>query len=262
MKYAVKQEYTDEQLIQRVTDVMEIRNVMGKHVYYHAKGLHERELKEIWVQKPENQATASFGQNWGYNVGMARIDAYYGKGSVENFRKDLEELATYDPSVEVSPENLGIGSLVIHALTAPYIEVAGDGKTAQGLWYSPGAVGGVHPGRADGMMMYEKYGVDFIKEDGAWKIWHLFIGTDFATPAGQDLKGDTILEQERKIAAGEMEKPKGPPIPDDPNFIPMDAYSLRYNYSFYPHLPEPYYSFDECVSNGPEGNPNYKKEVK
>ena len=42
MKYAVKQEYTDEQLIQRVTDVMEIRNVMGKHVYYHAKGLHQR----------------------------------------------------------------------------------------------------------------------------------------------------------------------------------------------------------------------------
>lgn len=47
---------------------------------------------------------------------------------------------------------------------------------------------------------------------------------------------------------------------DDPAFIPMDAYSLKYNYSFYPPLPEPYYSFDECVSNGPEGNPNYKKE--
>lgn len=34
---------------------MEIRNVMGRHAYYHAKGLHEKELKEIWVQKPENQ---------------------------------------------------------------------------------------------------------------------------------------------------------------------------------------------------------------
>ena len=100
-----------------------------------------------------------------------------------------------------------------------------------------------------------------MKEDGQWKIWHLFIGTDFAVPAGQDLKGDTILEQERKIAAGEMEKPKNPMADcKDPNFIPMDAYSLKYNYSFYPAIPEPYYSFDECVSNGPEGNPNYKKE--
>lgn len=176
----MKKEFTDEELIQRVTDVMEIRNVMGRHAYYHAKGLHEKELKEIWVQKPENQKTASFGQNWGYNVGMERIDAYYGKGSVENYQKDLEALHAADPSVEVSKENLGIGSLVIHMLTAPYIEVAADGKTAQGLWYSPGAVGGVHPDHSDGLMMYEKYGVDFMKEDGEWKIWHLFIGTDFA----------------------------------------------------------------------------------
>ncbi len=261
MKYAVKKEFTDEELIQRVTDVMEIRNVMGRHAYYHAKGLHEKELKEIWVQKPENQKTASFGQNWGYNVGMERIDAYYGKGSVENYQKDLEALHAADPSVEVNKENLGIGSLVIHMLTAPYIEVAGDGKTAQGLWYSPGAVGGVHPDHSDGLMMYEKYGVDFVKEDGEWKIWHLFVGTDFAVPAGQDLKGDTPLEIERKIAAGEMEKPKSPMADcKDPNFIPMEAYSLKYNYSFYPPLPEPYYSFEECVSNGPEGNPNYKKE--
>ena len=55
MKYAVKHEYTDEELIQRVTDVMEIRNVMGRHAYYHAKNMHQKELKEIWVQKPETR---------------------------------------------------------------------------------------------------------------------------------------------------------------------------------------------------------------
>jgi len=261
MEYAIKKEYTDEELIQRVTDVLAIRNVMGRHAYYHAKGLHQRELKECWVQKPENQATASFGQNWGYNVGMKRIDAYYGKGSVDNFTKDLKELAAADPSVKVCPENLGIGNLVIHMLTAPYVEVAGDGKTAQGLWYTPGAVGGVHPDRVDGMLMYEKYGVDFVKEDGEWKIWHLFIGTEFCAKPGESLSGDTPMEQERKAAAGEgPDKPMGPPPIDDPDFIPMNAYSLKYNYSFYPPLPEPYYTFSECTSNGPEGNPNYKKE--
>lgn len=262
MQYAVKHSFTDEELIQRVTDVMEIRNLMGRHVYYHARGMHEQELRELWVQKPENQATASFGQNQGYHVGMESIDAYYGRGSVENFQKDLEALAAADPTVAVTPENRGIGSLAVHMLTAPYIEVAGDGQTAQGLWYSPGAVGGAHPDHDDGLMIYEKYGVDFMREDGEWKIWHLFVGTDFAVPAGQDLKGDTILETERKIAAGEID----PPAPqtmvqsDDPGFLPMDAYSLKYNYSFYPPLPEPYYSFDECTSNGPEGNPNYHKE--
>lgn len=264
MNYTIKKEFTDKELMQRVTDVLEIRNLMGRHAYYHSKGLHVRELEECWVQKPENQATASFGQNWGYNVGMKRIDAYYGQGSVENFKRDLEALAAADPTVEVKPENYGMGSLVIHALTAPYIEVAADGKTAQGLWYTPGAVGGTHPdGSSSGMLMYEKYGVDFIREDGEWKIWHLFVGTDFAVNAGEDLKGDTILEQERKVAAGEAQAMPHPMAQcDDPDFIPMDAYSLKYNYSFYPPLPEPHYSFDECVSNGPEGNPNYKKEGK
>ena len=264
MEYAVKKQFTDEELIQRVTDTMEIRNVMGRHAYYHSKGMHEQELKEIWVQKPENQATASFGQNFGYNVGMERIDAYYGKGSVDNFKKDLEAIAAADPSVEIKPENVGIGALSIHMLTVPYIEVAADGKTAQGLWYSPGAVGAVHPDRSDGLLMYEKYGVDFIKEDGEWKIWHLFVATDFQLPAGEKYEPDTPLEIERKIAAGEMEAQGTKSLMkldlDDPAFIPMDAYSLKYNYSFYPPLPKPYYSFDECVSNGPEGNPNYKKE--
>ena len=259
MEYAVKHEYTDEQLIQRVSDVLEIRNVMGKHVYYHAKGMHQQELKEIWVQKPENQKTASFGQNWGYNVGMERIDAYYGKGSVETFQKDLEALAAVDPTVEVKPENLGMACLAIHPLFAPYVEVAGDGQTAQGLWYTMGAVGGAHPEGSNGMLMYEKYGVDFVKEDGEWKIWHLFIGTEFSAKPGESLSGDTPMEIERKLAAGEIQPMPRPQI-DDPAFIPMDAYSLKYNYSFYPPLPEPYYTFSECVSNGPEGNPNYKKE--
>jgi len=40
----------------------------------------------------------------------------------------------------------------------------------------------------------------------------------------------------------------------------MDAYSLKFNYSSYPAIPLPYWTFNETVSNGPEGNPNYKKE--
>ena len=239
MKYAVKKEFTDEELIQRVTDVMEIRNVMGRHAYYHAKGLHERELKEIWVQKPENQKTASFGQNWGYNVGMERIDAYYGKGSVENYQKDLEALHAADPSVEVNKENLGIGSLVIHMLTAPYIEVAADGKTAQGLWYSPGAVGGVYPDHSDGLMMYEKYGVDFMKEDGEWKIWHFFVGTDFSWQAGQPYS----------------EPERGPRPERPPQYgvlrIP-DLYTSKYGWSSYPHFPVPYETWTPEISYGPE----------
>lgn len=69
--------YTDEERIQRVWDVIEIKNVMARHAYYHQYGLHGRELDEIWVKEPEHMATASFGQNAGYQVGMDLIRLNY-----------------------------------------------------------------------------------------------------------------------------------------------------------------------------------------
>ena len=267
MTYTTKHEYTDEQMIQRVTDVLEIRNIMAKHAYYHSKGMHVQELAEIWVQKPENQATASFGQNWGYNVGMKRIDAYYGQGSVENNKRDLEALAAADPSIEVKPENYGMGSMVIHALTAPYVEVAVDGQTAQGLWYSPGAVGGVHPdGTASGMLMYEKYGVDFIKEDGEWKIWHLFVGTDFSTPPGEGFGGPTELEREKNPPPPGQGFPGGPPPgggnkEPDPYYFSCDAYTMKFNYCHQKPLPKPYWTFSETRSYGPDGEEGFSWDM-
>jgi hypothetical protein len=40
--------------------------------------------------------------------------------------------------------------------------------------------------------MWEKYGVDFIREDGKWKIWHMKVYTDWAMPmyeSGQGMGG-------------------------------------------------------------------------
>jgi hypothetical protein len=66
----------------------------------------------------------------------------------------------------------------MHTQETPVIEVAGDGKTAKGIWYSIGlAVRGSVDENGNTSVgtgwMWEKYGVDFIKEDGGWKIWHL-----------------------------------------------------------------------------------------
>ena len=81
----------------------------------------------------------------------------------------------------------------------PVIEVAGDGKTAKGIWYSIGI--GVRPNvNSDGTYtkstswMWEKYAVDFIKEDGKWKIWHLINMMDeppLNSPTTASLGGDT-----------------------------------------------------------------------
>lgn len=239
--------YTDEELMQRAWDVHEIKNLMGRHAYYHAYNLHEQELEELWVKEPEHQKTASFGQNWGYQVGMEQIRRNYVEYNAKFHQEDLDALCARRPEVENKPENLGAGTMVIHALTTPYIEIAGDGKTAQGLWYSPGQITTLGENGPEGAHIYERYGVDFIREADGWKIWHLFIGTDFILPAGADMTKQPV-DQPAPDVAGEFELT-----------YPMEAYTSRYNYAHYPDIPEPYETFDQTISNGPEGNPNFRK---
>ena len=37
-------------------------------------------------------------------------------------------------------------------------------------------------GKAKSAWDFKRYGVDFTKEDGKWRIWHLVTYTDFVTP--------------------------------------------------------------------------------
>ncbi len=70
----------------------------------------------------------------------------------------------------------GVGQLLLHVTTTAIIEVAADGKTAKGFWYSPGMI--AESGQT-GNTIWEAYGVDFVKEGDEWKMWHLHMFTDF-----------------------------------------------------------------------------------
>jgi len=139
-------ELTLNQKIQRALDIAEVQNVMSKHAYYHGAGHHLQELKDIWVKEDGAcAAMASFGQNHGYWVGMERIKRFYGEMNEKNRKKNLEMVSELHPEVENRKENEGVGSMIMHTLTTPIIEVAGDGKTAKGMWYSPGQVTEIGP---------------------------------------------------------------------------------------------------------------------
>ena len=170
-------------LAQKAVDIQAIQNIMSRHVLYHCYGEHKAEMEEIWVQEYANQMTASFGQNQGFYVGYGSIwDAYVtghdsswlataksyceANGIDINGWTDEEILAVYG----------GVGQLLLHVTTTGIIEVADDGLTARGYWYSPGMIREVG---SSGNSIWEAYGVDFIKENGEWKIWHLHMFTDF-----------------------------------------------------------------------------------
>ena len=182
-------------MARKALDQQEIQNIMSWHVMYHCYGLHREEVEELWVQEPENQATASFGQNQGFYVGYDAIWKAYveahdtswltsAKRYCENNGIDISGMT----DEEILEKYGGVGQLLLHVTTTSIIEVAEDGQTAKCFWYSPGMIS--ETGQ-NANTIWEAYGVDFVKENGEWKIWHLHMFTDFMGSFYIDLGGNT-----------------------------------------------------------------------
>lgn len=200
------------EMAQKALDQQAIQNVMSRHVMYHCYGLHQEEVEELWVNEPENRATASFGQNQGFMVGWQAIWDGYVVSHAESWlssAKNYCEQKGIDVSGMTDEEILdmygGVGQFLMHFTTTQIIEVAKDGKTAKCFWYSPGMV--AETGDA-AQSLWEAYCVDMVKEGDEWKIWHLHMYTDFAGSFWIDLGGGREMDftaMEGESAEGESD---------------------------------------------------------
>jgi hypothetical protein len=226
-------ELSEEGQIRRVWDRDEVKSAMYRHAHYYTNNLREREIDELWVKKPENAATASYGRNWGYYVGMDEIKKYY---------------------LDNNP--IGDGCMLFQPVSTDLIHVANDGKTARGMWYSMGHITVVEDGVTNAEWLFERVCADFVKEDDDWKIWHLFIGTDVAIEPGTMYNGQPVFPP-KDFSIGEREFVRAGVGPT----MPMMAYTPEFNWYKYPELPYAYDTFDPARGCGYEGNPAYKKEA-
>lgn len=207
--------YTDDELIRRVWDVEEIKKLANKRVYYQVNQWSERELDELWTA--EQRDTASFGSNTGFYVTLDSIRKWY----------------TTRPS--------GTGVLASRPISTGLVELAGDGKTAKGLWYCIGQE--TVPGKA--MWVTGKVAIDFVKEGDDWKIWHVVEANDLTGGAGEHYsEGDPYWNPETDPVVKEFGTPDVSVLTHDPNFNWWDDY---------PAMPEPYETFCDDISYGPEG---------
>ncbi len=229
MSKKVKHEYSDNELIRRVTDIEEVKKLANKRVYYMINEWREKELDELWVSESEHAKTASFGKNTGYYVGLDNIRAYY----VTKHAADLGD---------------GVGTMNAHPISTGLVKLAGDGKTAKGLWYSIGQ--DTKPngdGTALAMWNTGKVAIDFVKEGDAWKIWHIVEANDATCEAG-DTYGDhpVYIDYATDPVAVEFGTPTIPMITHDATFNWWDNY---------PAPPEDYETWSDELSYGPEGYP-------
>ena len=196
------------------------------------------EIEKIWAQKTDG---VTWAQNSGYWKGLALIKKNYGQ--------------------HVDPLSVK-GQISTHPQSTPVIEIAGDRKTAKGIWYTVGVVGGAQGSvdemgkpQVSGQWMFERYGVDFVNEDGRWKIWHMHIYTDYGGPFGVNAKSGGAPQKAEKIGRESVAMSGGKPVVAEPARDPFNPQKTTYEEMtpntvprLIPRPPEPYRTFSETFS--------------
>lgn len=136
--------------LDRAKAVNECNNIMGKYVFY-MKACTFHMIAPLFARRDDSRVEMAWGVYDGHE-GVTRCYSYM-------------HAETLPP-----PHH---GMLYIHPLTTSVIEVAADGQTARATYISPGAEGFVEDGKGEAYWCWIKYGVEFIKVDGKWYLWHL-----------------------------------------------------------------------------------------
>ena len=148
----------------RAQAVIDLNNLMGKYSFYARYGMYNRVL-------------SYFADREDTTLEIADLGVYAGKAKLADFYQKY--CKTFDGE--------GYGVLHEHAVSTPVIEVAADGQTAKGVWLSPGheafplvredanvqETEQERGNKVRSSWVYGKFAVEFIREGGAWKIWHL-----------------------------------------------------------------------------------------
>lgn len=214
-----------------------LQNLMARRMYFHSVGQNENELA-LWSQKQP----VRWAQNQGCWVGMASLKVYYDDVNRQMQAASLKRLSQLNPAIRNVPENRYIGNTVLHLLTTPIIEVALDGQSAKGMWYTPGAILTSEDGKTpQGIWMWERYGVDFVKEDGQWRFLNIQVMTDFGNPMGRPLQPQGAAMGSEGGAPAPAPGADGVKVPGPDIARPLySEFSPTRVPTITPRLPEPY----------------------
>ena len=220
-----------------------VENIFSRYQYLHCAFRDAEIITELWV-KPGTPGISAEYTNTGVYTTWDSVMAYHRN--------------------RPSP----VGKLLVHCITTPLVEVAEDGQTAKGVW----TVAGIESGMSDPEVaakapkdMFEaesvegkkvwvhwiwcRYAIDFLKQDGEWRIWHFRCVEIARAPFSKNwIAFASEMEANESMAKfhtdlayfGDDGKPVFmPPVDGPPKSI---AYSYRTDRSMQlePALPKPY----------------------
>jgi hypothetical protein len=237
-----------EHELNRVQARGEIENVYNRYQYLHTAFQDEKIISDLWVKEGTPGVSAQYTNTGVYNTWE----------SVVAYHRDRP-----------SPT----GKLLIHYNTSPLIEVAEDGSTAKGVWITAGVESGLAaPENAekappaffeDGLVngkkvwahwVFIRNSIDFLKQDGQWRIWHFRTVELARAPFNKDwISFASILENVPEAGQfhndilyfGDDGKVVFYPEHDGPPKYKAYGYRTKESMELAPPLPEPYETFDE-----------------
>lgn len=232
--------------IDRAAAASECEKVMSLHCLYHAGGIHREEIEEFWTKREDCKWSHNFGQ---MNNKKNYIECY--ADEQEASAVDIyEQLEPIYPEVKKVKDRRALIEVAMHLLASPVLEVAKDGQSAKGLWYTPGCIfSTLNPQKAkEGMWMWERYGADFILEDGKWVYLNLKVCCDMA--GMMDAENWPFVEAPQEPPSEEDDSSKA----DSSRVAVGVPGPLHYMLSGTqvpqerPYIPQPYRTFEETYS--------------
>lgn len=241
--------------LQRQDDYRQIMNAMAAHSFGYNSQNQKNELDKYWVKSREdiyyNGHTTQKG-----------VYEYYVDGTKE-IRDSQREIINRVYGADI-PENVNVGYRVMNMLTTPFIQIAGDRKTAKGSWMNLNILCRVNQfGVPEPQVSTCKMTAEFINEGGTWKLWR-FRECGGGFDLDVDIKYDTRKPQPWRPMGAMLGKGPQGPMPEDRNMPPMPQPDPEYKdpaelvsrgdwymgYGpmtptiYYPALAEPYESWD------------------
>lgn len=240
--------FTTEELMDRWEDRRAIQNLIVQFVTQDYLLRREHGMYETYWSKAKD---VSLGINEGYYAGDTAVKGYYEAIHQRTILESKLIQKKYPTRLgKLSDEEIyGVGVLHARPLDTPVIEIAGDGKTAKGIWRLHGMNSDLTPAGQVASWEWAKIAVDFVKEDGQWKVWHMLWLCDLYIPDGQSWADN----------APKQEYPEDPDYAELKNFVFPEPNVKKAIYETYHNMrhqqagaeyPEPYETFAETFSYG------------
>ncbi len=237
--------FTAQELLCRLEWRRELRNIMGRISHDYAV----KQEGEVYDRYFSRREDVCLGLNNGWYQGAEAVRGYYAalKEEIRLSSRLIQQMFPAELGDKSEEEVFGVGMMTYLPFESQVIEIADDGQTAKGIWNIRGSESKLE---GCGPVAYWTFGwaaVDFLMEDGQWKIWHMQLLYNIYCQCGVGFcEEPKVFEPVAGFAPMEDFRLPEPNVPA----VLMQTFRADRPKTQSPPCPVPYATFDETFSYG------------